>query len=437
MGMLEKGLRRYVLVIFCVSLLTLMYYSRDEYIFFFPVRNVFACLICLTGLLAFLVKPDVPKAMTALRLSFIFCMPILIGITASLVAWFVQKSWNQLIWYALQTYVIYSNQILASLVAASLLYLFGEEGMWYNLAAIVAANLLMLGATMAEAGVAPFFREFWRLVITFADDTGSIIVKAEIHELAFCLGAYLLYMMLFPQRKLSRILLMFLASFAFLAAMKRIAVLAMAVCLAVGFFLKLLLKFNRKRAVSRLITGSLILLCLALIVYIPLVRGGLFNALEKLGINTMGRNEIYDGVKKLYYFSPAYAGQGMGFITYQLRHVLTLRSLSLHNDFLHFYIELGFTGYILWLLSMTLLRTEYLGRKGKTGEKMTAYVMILFSFIVSSTDNTMHYQLFYTVIALLTIGHGFDGRVADERRRLHRFAFADDTGERDGEMVWQ
>ena len=38
--------------------------------------------------------------------------------------------------------------------------------------------------------------------------------------------------------------------------------------------------------------------------------------------------------------------------------------------------------------------------------------------IVSATDNTMNYQLFNNAVAVVTIGHGFDARVASERERI-------------------
>ena len=44
--------------------------------------------------------------------------------------------------------------------------------------------------------------EFVKLVITFAGETGDVIVQAEIHELAFCLGAYLIYMFYKPKKNI-------------------------------------------------------------------------------------------------------------------------------------------------------------------------------------------------------------------------------------------
>ena len=51
----------------------------------------------------------------------------------------------------------------------------------------------MIITVIAENGLGSFFSEFVTLIITFAGETGDVIVQAEIHELAFCLGAYLIY----------------------------------------------------------------------------------------------------------------------------------------------------------------------------------------------------------------------------------------------------
>ena len=84
---------------------------------------------------------------------------------------------------------------------------------------------------------------------------------------------------------------------------------------------------------------------------------------------------------------------------------------SVHNDFLQYFIDLGFWGYILWLLSMTLVRVCYFGKKGKVENGIIALALGIYLVIVSSTDNTMNYPLLTTVLAIIMIGHGFDEKV--------------------------
>jgi O-antigen ligase len=91
---------------------------------------------------------------------------------------------------------------------------------------------------------------------------------------------------------------------------------------------------------------------------------------------------------------------------------------SVHNDFLQYFIDLGFWGYILWLLSMTLLRVCYFGAKGKTENAIVAFTLTVYLVIVSSTDNTLNYPLLTTVIGILMIGPGFDERVQHTDKKL-------------------
>ena len=112
-----------------------------------------------------------------------------------------------------------------ALAAVAFLYVFGEKGIWYNLIAILAANLLMIVTIIAQNGIAAFFSEFVTLLVTFADVTGEVIVQAEIHELAFCLGAYLIYMLYKPRKSIVYFLLLALSLFCFMSAFKRIAMI--------------------------------------------------------------------------------------------------------------------------------------------------------------------------------------------------------------------
>ena len=121
---------------------------------------------------------------------------MLVMLTASLLIWCVERTETVLIFRGLSYYFFFINQISAAFAAMAMLYVFGERGLWYNLLAILTANVLMIATIMAQYGVGVYFRELWTLIRTFADETGAVIIHAEIHELAFCVGAYLVYLLL-------------------------------------------------------------------------------------------------------------------------------------------------------------------------------------------------------------------------------------------------
>ena len=143
-----------------------------------------------------------------------------------------------------------------------------------------------------------------------------------------------------------------------------------------------------------------------------------FSLLEKAGIDTNGRAIIYNAVDKFYEFSPEFLGNGIGFLTYQLSTNMSVGVSSVHNDFLQYFIDLGFWGYILWLLSMTVVRICYFGSKGKTENAILTFALTVYLVIFSSTDNTLNYPLLTTTLAVLMIGERFNERVQNAEMKL-------------------
>ena len=268
-----------------------------------------------------------------------------------------------------------------------------------------------------QNGIGVFFSEFITLVVTFAGVTGDVIVQAEIHELAFCLGAYLIYMLLKPRKNIAFYILLGLTSFCFLTAFKRIGIIAIAAALAFGWLLKFVAKFKKSTAQNIAVVFSVILLIL-LIGYVLIIKLDVFTLLEKAGIETSGRVEIYNAVDKFYEFSPDFLGNGIGFLTYQLSTNMNVGVSSVHNDFLQYFIDLGFWGYILWLSAMTILRVCYFGKNGKIENAIITFALTVYFVIVSSTDNTVNYTLLTTVLAIIMIGNGFDDAVRANEKKM-------------------
>ena len=403
-----------------MAVAVLMYYFLTEVLelgLFISYRHVFALILFASTLVVFLFKPNISRGIVAVKATFVYCVPLIVTVLVSLLIWFEGQVDTSVIARGLSSTFIYTNMISFTLAAVSFLYVFGEKGMWYNLIAILIANIMMLLTIIAQNGVGVFFSELITLILTFAGETGDVIVQAEIHELAFCLGAYLVYMLLKPRRNAVYFILLGLTCFCFITAFKRIGILAMAIALAFGWFLRFVAKFKKDIA-ARLILFFTILLILVLIGYIAIIKLDVFSLLEKAGIDTSGRVVIYQAVDKFYDFSPEFLGNGIGFLTYQLSTHMNVGVNSVHNDFLQYFIDLGFCGYILWLISMTLVRVRYFGAKGKTENAIVAFTLTVYLVIVSSTDNTLNYPLLTTVIGILMIGPGFDERVRNVDMKL-------------------
>ena len=224
-------------------------------------------------------------------------------------------------------------------------------------------------------------------------------------------------MFLKPKKDIVFYILLGLTLFCFLAAFKRIGIIAIAVAVALGWVLKFIAKFKTSTAKSLTLIISVLILVF-LIGYIAIIKMDVFTLLEKAGINTSGRVEIYDAVDKFYDFSIEFLGNGIGFLTYQLSTNMNVGVSSVHNDFLQYFIDLGFCGYILWLASMTIVRVCYFGRKEKTENAIITLALTVYLVIVSSTDNTMNYPLLTTVLAIIMIGHGFNDDVRNKEMKM-------------------
>ncbi|MBQ9977002.1 MAG: O-antigen ligase family protein [Clostridia bacterium] len=399
---------------------TMMYYFLEEYIdlgLHVTFRHAFALVLAFSALCMFLYKPKISRGVTAFKDACVYSIPLAVTTIVSLFIWFVGTADVGVISRGLSSSFIYTNMLSFALGSAALLYVFGNRGIWYNLIAILAANLLMIVTIIAQNGIAAFFSEFITLLVTFADVTGEVIVQAEIHELAFCLGAYLIYMLFKPKKSIPYFILLFLTAFCFLAALKRIAIIAIVVALFFGYLLKFLARFVPKTANRLVIFLSFFVIAL-LVVYVALIKADAFELLEQAGINTSGRVQIYNAVDEFYEFHPGFLGNGIGFLTYQLNEFMSVGVGAVHNDFLQHFIDLGFWGYIIWLISMILVRVCYFGRNGNVENAILTFILCLYLVIVSSTDNTLNYPLLTGVLAMLMMGNAYEENVSKTERKL-------------------
>ena len=417
---MENKLVEKILKGYFIAVAVLMYYFLTETInlgLFITFRHAFALVLFASALLCFLIKPNIARGAASLKAALVYSLPLLITILVSLFIWFVGQVDTAVISRGLSSSFVYSNMLSFTLCAVAFLYIFGEKGIWYNLIAILISNMLIICTVILQNGIGIFFAEFVKLIITFAGETGDVIVQAEIHELAFCLGAYLIYMFYKPKKNIVFYILLGLTMFCFLAAFKRIGIIAIVVSLVFAWLLKFIAKFKKDTAM-RITVALSVIVVLALIGYVGIIKLDVFALLEEAGIDTSGRVTIYNAVDKFYEFSPEFLGNGIGFLTYQLSSNMTVGVHAVHNDFLQYFIDLGFWGYILWLISMTILRVCYFGKKGNIENAILTFVLTLYLVIVSSTDNTMNFPLLTTVLAILMIGNGFDKNVQKTEMKI-------------------
>ena len=134
----------------------LMYYFLTEEIrmgVFITFRHAFALLLFVSVFIAFLYKPNVSRGIASIKATLVYCTPLLVTVVISLFIWFVGQADTSVITRGLSTIFIYNNMISFALAAVAFLYVFGEKGIWYNLIAILTANLLMIASVILQNGI--------------------------------------------------------------------------------------------------------------------------------------------------------------------------------------------------------------------------------------------------------------------------------------------
>jgi hypothetical protein len=122
---------------------------------------------------------------------------------------------------------------------------------------------------------------------------------------------------------------------------------------------------------------------------------------EVFNLNSNGRLKIYDRIMTEFEFSLGYMGRGLGVIENLLEHWNIPTFANLHNDLMKFYIEIGFWGLLIYLLSYYVM--FYLTEK-IAGESAMMYLLgiLSYTFVLFATDNVSIYLVylipFYTTI---------------------------------------
>ena len=200
---------------------------------------------------------------------------------------------------------------------------------------------------------------------------------------AFSFGVFAIY---YAYRK--RILSMALALTLCYFAGKRIALLGVGAVLLV-MAVSWLFQNNKKLILA--VWGTAIA---AIYGYLYLIYSGILDAFcWGANINTNGRVTMYTRMAEEAKFSPLYFGKGLGVVETLLENWNISTYVNLHNDILKFYIELGFFGLLLYLLSYCVLFL-FAEKNFDTGKMCFLFGMSLYSLLLFVTDNVSIYIMY-------------------------------------------
>jgi len=347
----------------------------------------------------FLVSPDVERMAGVLRFTGILCLPYLLTMLYSLTVWTLNLTEPRVM---IRGFFWPMYQILAILMAASAVYCFGRMGAYYQLSALLAACALLLIGFAREGGPGQLLYELWRVLATFSKETGPILFQLERVAYAHGMGVFLLY--LFFTWKENRINRWFLLPvvFFFCAGLKRSALLGLAAAFAAVVMAKGLSREGKGKFV--LFLGGA--MAAAGFLYVWAISSRVFDmAVELLGINTMGRSEIYRIMRDYYDFSPAFWGKGLGFVSYSIgQGLIDIGNTSrgdIHNDILRQYIELGMFGFLIWLGTFFPWRIRAFLKRVDVRHGMFAAALSSYCLVCYMTEN-MYYR-FNTGLAIAVV----------------------------------
>ena len=155
--------------------------------------------------------------------------------------------------------------------------------------------------------------------------------------------------------------------------------------------------------------------------YIVITRTGLFTAITNyLNMDTMGRNEVYDYIKKYYDISIGFIGYGFEYTTVILQQIAKANPeahigvVALHNNILTIYIELGFIGFWAWMLYTWIFQLNWMLNHWGEKTAMLFFLCEVYIFITYMTDNTLYYYYTSLVLRLLPMAYTFHKQTAQD-----------------------
>lgn len=249
---------------------------------------------------------------------------------------------------------------------------------------------LILGMTYDTERAHMVDIQFYGAVLSYLLTKGGYILLIGEWEspFAFVFGLFALYYV-WRHKWLQAVLAIAVMHF----ANKRIAVLAVVLCLCMMLFLKIV-KYSKKW-----IYTLWAMLMLTVSVYLYGIFSGMFAVFcEKFQIDTMTRLEMYAQiVEKVPGFR--WFGQGLGAVNEMLAGMLSAEVFSRwyenpHNDFLKIYIELGGVGLFLFLASYLII--FYIAEKKGIEKRALSqlFVTLVYFMMLMTTDNVSIYILF-------------------------------------------
>ena len=312
---------------------------------------------------------------------YLFYLLLMFGATSILYGLF-QSPFSQIV----RGYEKLVFQAIMFAVSVFAIYCFGRKAVDYTLYSLSAFFMIAIVFAYSKTGLSEAISSI-RFMIASRGEADSFMKYLELHDAMFAFGILAIYYIIVDRNALKATMCLG----PFLIGFKRIAFLAIAAALVYGLASRRM-RFSTK---ANLVVGFLILICS--FVYLFAVRtGGFSAATSSVGVDDMGRTELYSIVSDEYELAPWFLGHGFEYITQFMAGSDSVGRLNMakigaiHNSYLTIFIEFGFWGYLLWMWYWLLHHVYWTDRFGSEAVSFQMTVLV-YLFITYMTDNTSFY----------------------------------------------
>ncbi len=241
----------------------------------------------------------------------------------------------------------------------------------------------------------------------------------ERHDLGAAVGLVIVYQFLLSEGKKNYFQMGFLAFIAY-ACYKRIELFGVCVTILVGLMI-----LKKKNKSNEYIINTIFLLAMVFCwIYIYLVGSKkIYILASALGISMRERKNLFNSVSGFYKLSLTYFGRGFGFTEKYLGSIAGSKTAyklgnlwmgQMHNDIMRLYIELGMWGSFLWFLYFLRVVPEKLNKRFGGGAKLCYFLMMVYSYISYTMDNTLDYTIFQLSLYIIVIFGCFKSKMINQ-----------------------
>lgn len=291
-------------------------------------------------------------------------------------------------------------QCIAIITAACAFYIFGKRALNLCWLSSVFCYLFNIISGISICGFSSV--KYYYLDITESTAIGQYL---EQHELIFIFGLFTIYYFMITKHEDAHKTIKLIISLIFVAiGFKRILFAALALLFFIVIILRRMMIKNRINQFLIVIDIATISMVIGSIGWIYLLKSGLISEYATIyNIDFMGRLRMYNYFAPFYDVSGTFLGLGVGATEKIMAASGVFKGNSVHSDIFRNYLEYGCIPFVIWVVYFI----NYIPRKLKYNHQMKIsivfFVLLIYMFIISLTDNVCRYYHFQMVIFMMII----------------------------------